>query len=531
MFKSKDHGNSQTRLVRHKSTAKKTYFMVRRKSLKNTPITFPKEVKGSDKELINKKKIEEKKIEEKKIQRSSSKGEKQSNQLPSVVPTNDKVNQENAVQPSKLLGKPPINHDQKRSRQQNERLSKLNRRCTSKDNGNQVVEQVAVNKLLLVPSSDKSGVHNEMKLQDTNLEANDNKVSREELKICKVNGLIIRTDSKKSIGSNSSFKELSNMGIERKEISNLDINSKELPDTNDNNTKDDKSNENETVKKIVVINNKTIAKKDNKEMNVVNKEEEYKIGKSIGRGAYSVVKDAIHIATNTQVAIKIYDREKFTEPRRKRRVSQEIEILKNLNHKSIVKFFDYFESEKYLYLVMEMVEGELLYDYLKFKRNKRIPEEEALKILKEMTIGIEYCHSKRVFHRDIKTDNLILQKSGTVKIIDFGFSIHNPKNLKLKIHCGTLSFMSPELIGKEDYYGGPVDVWALGVVFYMMLFGHCPFVGEKNKELKKNIKEAVLRFDEDVNISDKSKQILTKIFEPNPSKRITSKQLLNLLVN
>ena len=94
-----------------------------------------------------------------------------------------------------------------------------------------------------------------------------------------------------------------------------------------------------------------------------------------------------------------------------------------------MKFFDHFESEKCLCLVMEMIESELLYDYLKFKCKNVFPKKKGiLKILKEVIIGVEYCHGKRIFHRDIKTDNLIFQKSSAMKIIDFRLSIHNPKS-------------------------------------------------------------------------------------------------------
>jgi len=251
----------------------------------------------------------------------------------------------------------------------------------------------------------------------------------------------------------------------------------------------------------------------------------YKFGDKIGKGAYAIVKEAIHISTNTSVAIKIYDRLKFSEPRRKKRLEQEIRILKLLEHRNIVKFFDYFRCTNYLYVVMELVKGQSLREYIKSMPNKKLNEENAIKILKEITIALHYCHTNNIFHRDIKLDNILIDEEGKVKIIDFGFSVMD--NNKLKIHCGTLSYMSPELIAKKDHLGGPADMWALGIVFYAMLFGRYPFTGKADAELIAKIKEANIKVSDEV--STNTQFIIKRFFEIDPEKRLTVQELLNCL--
>eukprot|EP00826_Nyctotherus_ovalis_P004908 TRINITY_DN1108_c0_g1_i4.p1 TRINITY_DN1108_c0_g1~~TRINITY_DN1108_c0_g1_i4.p1 ORF type:complete len:484 (+),score=164.29 TRINITY_DN1108_c0_g1_i4:98-1549(+) len=253
---------------------------------------------------------------------------------------------------------------------------------------------------------------------------------------------------------------------------------------------------------------------------------DYKFGERVGKGAYAVVKEGLHISTNTPVAIKIYDKLKFSEPRRKKRLEQEMAILKKLDHRNIVKFFDYFQSAKHLHVVMEMVKGQSLRDYVKSTPTKKLDEENAIKILKEIGLAIEYCHSNGVLHRDIKLDNILIDKEGRVKVIDFGFSV-DVGSQKLKTHCGTLSYMSPELVAKKEYLGAPADMWALGVVFYAMLFGKYPFSGKSDSELIAKIKEDNLKVGDEV--SQRTQTLVRKFFELDPDKRLTAKELLSSL--
>ena len=127
---------------------------------------------------------------------------------------------------------------------------------------------------------------------------------------------------------------------------------------------------------------------------------------------------------------------------------------------------------------MEYIGKTSLYQYLKSKPKKRISEQETKKIFRRIIMGVQYLHCKKIAHRDIKLDNIMVNENYDVKIIDFGFSLFTQPGKKLNLHCGTPSYMAPELVAKKDYLGQPVDVWALGVLLYKMLTGYYPFNGK-----------------------------------------------------
>ena len=127
---------------------------------------------------------------------------------------------------------------------------------------------------------------------------------------------------------------------------------------------------------------------------------------------------------------------------------------------------------------MELIEGMSLLSYIKNKENKRLEEYEAKKIFLQIIKGIDYCHSKSMYHRDIKLENIIIcDDEHNIKIIDFGFATFAPKNKFLNFFCGTPSYMSPEICHKRDYLGQCVDIWSSGILLYALLCGYFPFKG------------------------------------------------------
>ena len=104
-------------------------------------------------------------------------------------------------------------------------------------------------------------------------------------------------------------------------------------------------------------------------------------------------------------------------------------------------------------LIMELVEGVSLLNYLKMKPNKRLDEHECKEIFSQIMQGVKYCHANNIFHRDIMLENLIIDDNKRVKIIDFGFATNSPKTKLLNFFCGTPSYMPPEIVQKKDYYG------------------------------------------------------------------------------
>lgn len=126
---------------------------------------------------------------------------------------------------------------------------------------------------------------------------------------------------------------------------------------------------------------------------------------------------------------------------------------------------------------MEYIGHTSLHAYLKSKINRRLEEKEAKYLFIQIVKGIDYCHYKNIVHRDIKLENILLDENHNIKIIDFGFSIIIPNYKKLNIFCGTPSYMAPEIVNKIMYSGNSADVWALGILLYVMLNGKFPFKG------------------------------------------------------
>jgi MAP/microtubule affinity-regulating kinase len=132
---------------------------------------------------------------------------------------------------------------------------------------------------------------------------------------------------------------------------------------------------------------------------------------------------------------------------------------------------------------MEYIGTTSLHQYLKNHAGRRLEEDVAKRLFKQLVSGLDYLHSKNIIHRDIKLENILLDEDNNLKIIDFGFSIAIPSDKKLSIFCGTPSYMAPEIVAKKDYHGPPVDVWSAGILLYVMLVGAFPFKGTDDKNL------------------------------------------------
>jgi len=126
---------------------------------------------------------------------------------------------------------------------------------------------------------------------------------------------------------------------------------------------------------------------------------------------------------------------------------------------------------------MELGGSLSLQTYLKNKPTKKLPESEVKVIFQQLAEGVSYLHKHNIAHRDLKLENILINSDKNIKIIDFGFSLVTSKNKPLNICCGTPSYMAPELIAKKNYYGHLVDIWALGILLFVLLSGQFPFKG------------------------------------------------------
>lgn len=149
---------------------------------------------------------------------------------------------------------------------------------------------------------------------------------------------------------------------------------------------------------------------------------EYRMGRTLGQGAYAVVKEGQHKNTGQMLAIKVYDKYKMVDIQKKRSAIREIKILKKMDHENVVMLYDAIDTQRQLYLVMENCEGQCLQHLIKSRLSRKISEEEAIPIFTQLMQGMAYIHSKNVAHRDIKLENILYEVSkNKLKIIDFGF--------------------------------------------------------------------------------------------------------------
>ncbi len=135
------------------------------------------------------------------------------------------------------------------------------------------------------------------------------------------------------------------------------------------------------------------------------------------------------------------------------------------------------ESTKQINLVMEFIGIKSLEEYLQKQPYKRIAEGEASYIFRQIVKGIQYCHQNGIVHRDIKTENIMIDHNHNIRIIDFGFAISLNPAKRLKIFCGTPHYLAPEIIRNETYSGERADCWSLGILLYIMICGKLPFKG------------------------------------------------------
>lgn len=154
-----------------------------------------------------------------------------------------------------------------------------------------------------------------------------------------------------------------------------------------------------------------------------------------------------------------------------------------------------------------------------------MPELEAKFLWKQVVQGIYYCHARNVTHRDVKLENILLDETKQrVKLIDFGFSTCIPHEKKIKLFCGTPSYMAPEIVAKSEYSGPPADIWALGVLLFALLCGKFPFKGSNDKELYSAIRQNELVFPD--HVSTPARFFLQKLFHKDADKRISAKEIL-----
>ncbi|KAG8234392.1 hypothetical protein J437_LFUL015132 [Ladona fulva] len=247
----------------------------------------------------------------------------------------------------------------------------------------------------------------------------------------------------------------------------------------------------------------------------------YKLLKTIGKGNFAKVKLAKHVPTGKEVAIKIIDKTQLN-PGSLQKLFREVRIMKMLDHPNIVKLFQVIETEKTLYLVMEYASGGEVFDYLVL--HGRMKEKEARAKFRQIVSAVQYCHQKKIIHRDLKAENLLLDSEMNIKIADFGFSNEFTPGNKLDTFCGSPPYAAPELFQGKKYDGPEVDVWSLGVILYTLVSGSLPFDGSTLRELRERVLRGKYRIP--FYMSTDCENLLKKFLVINPAKRASLENIM-----
>ncbi|XP_076389385.1 calcium/calmodulin-dependent protein kinase II isoform X8 [Megachile rotundata] len=254
----------------------------------------------------------------------------------------------------------------------------------------------------------------------------------------------------------------------------------------------------------------------------------YDLKEELGKGAFSVVRRCVQKSTGQEFAAKIINTKKLT-ARDFQKLEREARICRKLQHPNIVRLHDSIQEENYHYLVFDLVTGGELFEDIVAR--EFYSEADASHCIQQILESVHHCHHNGVVHRDLKPENLLLAskaKGAAVKLADFGLAIEVQGEQQAWFgFAGTPGYLSPEVLKKEPY-GKPVDIWACGVILYILLVGYPPFWDEDQHRLYAQIKAGSYDYPspEWDTVTPEAKNLINQMLTVNPSKRITASEAL-----
>uniref|UniRef100_A0A669C037 non-specific serine/threonine protein kinase n=1 Tax=Oreochromis niloticus TaxID=8128 RepID=A0A669C037_ORENI len=261
--------------------------------------------------------------------------------------------------------------------------------------------------------------------------------------------------------------------------------------------------------------------------NPENVEEFYDIGDELGSGQFAVVRRCRHRTTGVEFAAKFIKKRRSKSSRRgvtREDIEREVNILKEIQHPNVIALHEVFENKAEVILILELVAGGELFDFLAEKES--LSEEEATQFLKQILDGVHYLHSKRIAHFDLKPENIMLLNRSVphprIKIIDFGLAHKIDFGNDFKNIFGTPEFVAPEVVNYEPL-GLEADMWSVGVITYILLSGASPFLGDNKQETLANVSAVDYTFDEEFfsSTSMLAKDFIARLLVKDPKKRMT----------
>ncbi|XP_009303981.1 calcium/calmodulin-dependent protein kinase type II subunit beta isoform X7 [Danio rerio] len=256
--------------------------------------------------------------------------------------------------------------------------------------------------------------------------------------------------------------------------------------------------------------------------------DEYQLYEELGKGAFSVVRRCAKLSTGQEYASKIINTKKLS-ARDHQKLEREARICRLLKHSNIVRLHDSISEEGFHYLLFDLVTGGELFEDIVAR--EYYSEADASHCIQQILEAVLHCHQMGVVHRDLKPENLLLAskcKNAAVKLADFGLAIEVQGDQQAWFgFAGTPGYLSPEVLRKEAY-GKPVDIWACGVILYILLVGYPPFWDEDQHKLYQQIKAGAYDFPspEWDTVTPEAKNLINQMLTINPVKRITAQEAL-----
>ncbi|KAM2095098.1 hypothetical protein ACFX1R_018951 [Malus domestica] len=209
-------------------------------------------------------------------------------------------------------------------------------------------------------------------------------------------------------------------------------------------------------------------------MNKSRKVGKYEVGRMVGEGTFGKVKFARNCETGESVAMKILAKSTILKHRMVDQIKREISIMKIVRHPNIVRLHEVLAGRAKIFIILEFVTGGELFD--KIVHRGKLPENESRKYFQQLVDAVAHCHSKGVYHRELKPENLLLDAYGNLKVSDFGLSaLPLQGDGLLRTTCGTPNYVATEVLGDQGYDGAAADIWSCGVILYVLMAGYLPF--------------------------------------------------------
>ena len=266
-----------------------------------------------------------------------------------------------------------------------------------------------------------------------------------------------------------------------------------------------------------------------KVVNYSNINDLYEIKGTLGKGKFGKVKLGVHKQSGKQVAIKIINKN-FLEGVDLEQIKSEIDILKIAKHPNIIKLYDVYENEKYIYIIMEYCLGGDLFSYIE-KRNFKLSEERAAEIIHKLCTAVYFLHQYGIVHRDLKPENILMMDktdNADIRLVDFGLGKMLGPGEKCNDPFGTFSYVAPEVL-EEKEYDFKVDLFAIGIITYLLVAGFLPFDDENSeKEIARQTVYEPTPFPKKIwnNISPEAKMFVDNLLSKDPDKRMNLGEVL-----